>query len=129
MKADVSINGAVVGILEHDSTTNRFSFMYSPEWLKYKDHFALSPNLPLEPRPETADAHSASVRQFFENLLPEGQALDDASITNQISKSNVMGLLIAIGKETSGALRIRLPGTSEEDGNSSLRPLPLDELS
>ena len=53
----------------------------------------------------TAEAHSTDVRLFFENLLPEGQALDDAACASGTSKSNLMGLMIALGKETAGAIR------------------------
>jgi hypothetical protein len=45
------------------------------------------------------------VRQFFQNLLPEGQALEeDAALANKVSKANLMGLLIALGQDTAGAL-------------------------
>ena len=71
-----------------------------------------SATLPLEvDEAMTEEPHSALVRQFFENLLPEGQALDDAASTHRVSKGNLMGLLAALGGETAGALQLRLPGT------------------
>lgn len=97
----------VVGHLSHDPETNRFSFAYSPQWRSLQNAFPLCPQLPLhavaQPSP---DQHSAIVRQFFENLLPEGEALDHAANANGISKSNLIGLSLALGRETAGALRL-----------------------
>jgi serine/threonine-protein kinase HipA len=64
---------------------------------------------------QSAETHSAIVRQFFENLLPEGQALDDAAATYKVSRANLVGLMIAMGKETTGALSIQLQRESPPD--------------
>jgi serine/threonine-protein kinase HipA len=99
----------LVGVLGHDSQANRFSFAYAAEWRQADGRFPLSPLLPLQrPAGETPEQHSAQVRQFFENLLPEGEALDHAAQTAGTTRSNLVGLLIAIGKETAGALRVTL---------------------
>lgn len=99
----------LVGVLGHDSQANRFSFDYAAEWRQADGRFPLSPLLPLQrPAGETPEQHSAQVRQFFENLLPEGEALDHAAQTAGTTRSNLVGLLIAIGKETAGALRVTL---------------------
>ncbi|MRD46300.1 type II toxin-antitoxin system HipA family toxin [Caenimonas koreensis DSM 17982] len=99
----------LVGVLGHDSQANRFTFDYAREWLRADGRFPLSPLLPLErPASETPEQHSAQVRQFFENLLPEGEALDHAAQTAGTTRSNLVGLLIAIGRETAGALRVTL---------------------
>jgi serine/threonine-protein kinase HipA len=99
----------LVGALGHDPQTNRFSFGYAAEWRQAEGRFPLSPLLPLQPPAgETPEQHSAQVRQFFENLLPEGEALDHAAQTAGTTRSNLVGLLIAIGKETAGALRVTL---------------------
>ena len=101
----------LVGVLGHDSQANRFSFDYAAAWQQADGRFPLSPLLPLQrPGGETPEQHSAQVRQFFENLLPEGQALDHAAQTAGTTRSNLVGLLIAIGKETAGALRVSLAG-------------------
>jgi serine/threonine-protein kinase HipA len=100
---------ALVGVLGHDSQANRFSFDYAAQWRQAEGRFPLSPLLPLQrPAGETPEQHSAQVRQFFENLLPEGEALDHAAQTAGTTRSNLVGLLIAIGKETAGALRVTL---------------------
>lgn len=125
MNIDILINGQPVGMLSHDLQLNRFSFTYADEWLNREDRFALCPHIPLPPidagSPET---HSAAVRRFFENLLPEGQALDDAAAAHQVSKSNLAAMLIAVGRETAGAISI---GT--ERLNDQLRPFPVSEIS
>lgn len=129
MKLDVLLGHLLVGTLEHDPATNRFAFAYAQQWLRAKDRFALSPQLPLFELPgQPADAHSAAVRQFFENLLPEGQALDAAASSQRISKSNLMGLLVALGGETAGALRLRLDDVGAE-GREGVRPVSDAELS
>jgi len=129
MNIDVQINGRPVGMLTHDPQLNRFSFIYADEWLNREDRFALCPQIPLPPFvTESAETHSAAVRRFFENLLPEGQALDDAAAAHQVSKSNLAAMLIAVGRETAGAISIRTekPNLTDQD---QLRPLPLSEIS
>ena len=85
------------------------------EWSARRDAYPLSPALPLRTVEHSVDEHSARVRRFFENLLPEGQALDDAARVNHVSKGNLVGLLIALGRETAGALRLLLPDTTLRD--------------
>lgn len=129
MNIGILINGQPVGTLSHDPQLNRFSFAYADEWLNREDRFALCPQIPLAPLDaETPEVHSAAVRRFFENLLPEGQALDDAAAANQVSKSNLEAMLIAVGRETAGAISIRtdLPNFTDKD---QLRPLPVSEIS
>ena len=114
-----------VGWLTHDPATNRFSFAYTRQWQDHPRSFPISPCLPFTPDAgQTAESHSAAVRQFFENLLPEGEALDHAAHANGISKSNLVGLMVALGKETAGALRVtaatveaaQLAGTTVDHG-------------
>jgi serine/threonine-protein kinase HipA len=107
----------LVGLLGHDPEANRFCFDYAASWLESRSAFPLSPQLPLRrSSTDTAEQHSAQVRQFFENLLPEGDALDHAAQAAGTTRSNLVGLLIAIGKETAGALRVTLA----DDGAASL---------
>lgn len=125
----------LVGRLGHDPQANRFSFDYAASWLESRNCFPLSPQLPLQPPPvETAEQHSAQVRQFFENLLPEGEALDHAAQAAGTTRSNLVGLLIAIGKETAGALRVTLAekGTAPQvaaDSAHALREITPQQLS
>lgn len=104
MKLRVWDTGRNIGELVHDADYNRFSFTYSPQWVA-EAGYPLSPKLPLAPSEETsAERHSADVRNFFQNLLPEGRALDDAASTHNLSKANLAGLLHALGRESAGAL-------------------------
>lgn len=97
----------VAGHLHHHPTTNRFAFAYADAWREARDAFALGPQLPLKaPDDQSPDQHSAIVRQFFENLLPEGDALDHAAQAHGVSKSNMLGLIHALGRETAGAIRL-----------------------
>src|SRR5207344_585900 len=67
------------------------------------DAFPLSPALPLA-MPEAGHA-SGTVKRFVENLLPEGRALDLSAAASRVSKSNLFGLIHALGAETAGAFR------------------------
>lgn len=124
----------LVGVLGHDPQANRFSFDYATEWQQAEGRFPLSPLLSLQrPAGETPEQHSAQVRQFFENLLPEGEALDHAAQTAGTTRSNLVGLLIAIGKETAGALRVTLtddhaaPAVADGEQLREITPAQLSE--
>src|SRR5690349_6548530 len=98
MELEVWLEQILVAHLTHDARTNRFALHYTPEWLARPRRYPLSPRLPLErPADQTDESHSTEVRQFFENLLPEGEALDHAAQSNGLSKANLVGLLIALG--------------------------------
>ncbi len=131
---DIWAGANLMGVLEHDPRANRFSFVYADGWRQAEDRFSLSPQLPLQgPDGETAEQHSAQVRQFFENLLPEGEALDHAAQAAGTTRSNLVGLLMALGKETAGALRVTLSGdkaaSSAVAGPDHLREITPDQLS
>ena len=95
------------------------SWIYESSWMK--DGFPVSPHLPfhqvLDPR---------SVRNFLQNLLPEGQGLEDITSNTTISKNNTFGLIRIIGEETSGALSFRSP--DKEPIPTSFRPVSNAEL-
>lgn len=125
-----------VGTLSHDTSTGLYDFAYADAWVEQRDTFPLSPQLPmhglapLEALPP--ERRSTIVRSFFQNLLPEGQALEVAAQSNGISKANLAGLLVALGSETAGALRVTMPDEASPHsglGDRELRPLPLAELS
>ncbi len=109
MKLDVWIQDHIVGQLDHDAANNQFVFDYAPTWLAWDKSFALSPVLPLDQLSPQTDHHSRAVRIFFENLLPEGQALEDIAAAYAISKTNTISLIAILGQETAGALRIVQP--------------------
>ncbi|WP_259398668.1 HipA N-terminal domain-containing protein [Pseudoalteromonas sp. SG43-5] len=79
---------------------NEIAFTYEPEWIN--KGFAISPHLPLN-----GDFDSRDVRNYLQNLLPEGKGLDEIISSTTISKNNTFGLIKVIGEETSGALSFR----------------------
>ncbi|QNP48882.1 HipA N-terminal domain-containing protein [Diaphorobacter aerolatus] len=108
-----------VGSLYFDHRDERWSLQYLPAWLAEPSAFALSPQLPLHP---PAEGHrSSTVRRFLQNLLPEGQQLDDVAKSCGLSKNNVYGLVQALGAETTGAFRF-LPIDVTEDGPQDQPP-------
>lgn len=124
-RLNVFLDQQMAGTLTHHPKENRFAFSYAPEWLDNPQRYPLSPHLPLLPvENQTAEAHSASVRHFFENLLPEGRALDEAAAANKVSKSNLVGLMVALGRETAGALALHLSRDEADAGIGGNNTLP-----
>lgn len=125
----VWVGDRIAGHLSHHPATNRFAFAYTDDWRNAPGAFPLAPQLPLEAAVEPSpDQHSAIVRQFFENLLPEGEALDHAAQTHGVSKSNLLGLIHALGRETAGALRLTA-GDAPDRAPERLREVTREELS
>ena len=69
---------------------------YEPDWIK--EGFAISPHLPLN-----GEFDHRAVRNFLQNLLPEGKGLEEIISNATISKNNTFGLIKIIGADTSGA--------------------------
>ena len=123
-----------VGKLTHDAQAGRYGFQYARAWADARDSFYLSPAISLDRPPE----NSGVVQRFLENLLPEGRALDIASIVNQVSKSNTFALINVLGKEPVGAVSFMAFDATDEEAERILReqqlepvrrPLPEEELS
>lgn len=106
MRLTVHMNEHRVGWLIYDCFADQFEFAYDGAWVASPVGFPLAPSLPLAPSRQSNEAHSRSVRIFFENLLPEGRALDSAALMYSVSKNNVAALLAVLGQETAGAIRI-----------------------
>ena len=96
---DLFVGQVFVARLEFHPEQDTFSLAYSPTWASDRRGYALSPHLPLDGK-----ATSSSIRRFLENLLPEGRALDVASVHSNIQKNNIFGLVRYLGKETTGAV-------------------------
>ncbi|MES9905289.1 MAG: HipA domain-containing protein [Sedimenticola sp.] len=119
-----------IGMLHYDGTTGRFAFDYQPSWVADPTAFPISPALPFVRHEEVSDElHSVSVRRFFENLLPEGKALEDAAGVNKVSKANLYGLLCSLGRESTGALSLLPQGLLPQKAPKSKREVTLSELS
>lgn len=106
-------------ILEEKS--EQYSLEYAPSWLE-GGGFAVSPHL------KPGECASESVKRFLANLLPEGRWLEELSLSCHISRSNVFGLIAAIGAETTGALSFRM-GDERGDRLTNFRLVTSDELS
>ncbi len=116
-----------VGVIAHDAKDDCWSIAYDKAWVADPDSFPLSPALPLV-RPETGYSSNA-LKRFIEHLLPEGRALDVAVAYNGLAKSNVFGLIRALGAETAGALRFTTDAVdSASDDDPAPREITLQEL-
>jgi len=118
-----------VGILRYFDESGLFAFDYDDEWSSSGTGYPVSPALPFErPADLNDERHSVSVRRFFENLLPEGKALDDAASVHRVSKANLYGLLAALGGETTGALSLLPEGISPSQVHDAKREVTYEEL-
>lgn len=125
---DVFAGGPLMAHIGHDPEADTWSLAYAPTWLEKPSSFPLSPSLPLAPPGRGYD--SRSIKRFIEHLLPEGQALDVAVTSNGLAKSNVFGLIRALGSETAGVLRFRdaQAPIAVEAAEHGMREIPIAEL-
>jgi serine/threonine-protein kinase HipA len=120
-------NETRVATIEYEGRDDRWSLSYAEPWIADAQAYPLSPALPLV-RP-AADYASASIKRFIEHLLPEGRALDVAVVYNGLAKTNVFGLIWALGAETAGALCFSGDAVAAPPhGEPTLREIPLQEL-
>ncbi len=119
-----------VGTLSYHDDTGRFSFAYEQAWVSQIGAYPISPALPLQrPDQQTDELHSVNVRRFFENLLPEGKALEDAASAHAVSKGNLFGLLRWLGQESTGALALLPKGSTPAQLDPVMREVTFEELS
>lgn len=86
----------LVGIINVDEDEN-YHLVYDESWIN--SGFPISPHLNFD--------HvytSSTVKKFLENLIPEGEGLEDIASFAHISKSNTYAMMHTIGYETAGAL-------------------------
>ncbi|CAN7494861.1 HipA domain-containing protein [Caballeronia sp. LjRoot34] len=141
---NVSTQDGSVGLLGFESQQDIYSFTYDETWQAREAAFALSPHIPLSrEQPKLGTVH-----RFLANLLPEGRALEVASVMYQMSKDNTFGLVHILGKEPVGALSFtatakkavpvedgvepveaEYTAAEEEDAPSVRRIVPNEELS
>jgi len=111
----VSTQDGSVGLLGFESQQDIYSFTYDETWRAREAAFPLSPHIPLlDARPK-----GGAVHRFLANLLPEGRALEVASVMYQMSKDNTFGLVHVLGREPVGALSfmgMAQEAASGEDG-------------
>ncbi len=108
-----------VGKLHYESMSDEFSLEYETSWKE--SGFALSPKLSFENQIKSID-----IKNFIDNLLPEGKGLDELINYIQVSKNNKFAMLKKIGDETSGAFSFVAEDASHLP--TFFREVPLDEL-
>lgn len=101
-----------------------YFFEYDTEWLQQPGGFVLAPQFALAPARYTG----ALVRHFFENLLPEGEALDDIMAALQLRGASHFEVLGRLGAELPGVLSL-LPPDARPQLLQQYTPLPSEVLS
>ncbi|MBT2334209.1 HipA domain-containing protein [Variovorax paradoxus] len=101
-----------------------YFFEYDAQWLEQPGRYVLAPQFPLNAMRYTGHA----VRSFFENLLPEGEALDDIVGAIHLRGASSFELLGRLGAELPGVLSL-LPPEARPMPAQEYRPLPFEELS
>ncbi len=96
-----------VGIIIYDAPSNEFNFQYNKQWIE--TGFELSPSLMF-----TEEISPNTIKNFIENLLPEGNGLEILTQYYHLSKQNKFSLLSIIGAETTGALTFSLKNKTKE---------------
>lgn len=96
-------NARPMGWFGHASA--EFFFEYDEEWLTQPGAFVLAPQFALGPQRYSG----ALVRSFFDNLLPEGDALEDIVAALHLRGASHFELLGRLGQELPGVLSLQPP--------------------
>jgi serine/threonine-protein kinase HipA len=101
-----------------------YFFEYDSQWLTQPGGYALAPQFPLA----TQRYVGTLTKSFFENLLPEGQALDDVVSALALRDPSAFELLGQLGKDLPGVLALLDPDAPRAV-EQQYRPLPNEVLS
>lgn len=117
----VWMNGVPVGQWKHLRNQERFT--YYPDWVK--DGYVLSLSLPFTPENQ---AHQGEiVSHFFDNLLPDSDAIRRRLAVHYHVKANsTFQLLAAIGRDCVGAIQLLTPDEIPTDVQT-IQGKPLNE--
>ena len=94
----------LVGTIDVDK--NGPGFTYDPGWIGLRGAFPISITMPLKSERIASD----TFLPWAANLLPESEQLRTLGQLLGMARSDVIGLLSAIGGDTAGALSIGQPG-------------------
>lgn len=108
-----------VAVLRYEPTDDSFSFEYNDNWKI--NGFELSPYMKFD-----SVISSNVIKNFIENLLPEGKGREILTNMYHISKNNLFALIQLIGKDTTGALTFNL---EHNTFITSFREITISELS
>jgi serine/threonine-protein kinase HipA len=97
----------VVGTIDVDKSGPGFT--YDPAWVRLRGAFPISLTMPLRPERVPPDIFLP----WAANLLPENEQLRTLGQLLGMARSDVIGLLSAIGGETAGALSFGRPGRTD----------------
>lgn len=90
-----------VAVLKYEPTDDSFSLEYNETWKI--NGFELSPHMKFD-----SVITSTVIKNFIENLLPEGKGREILTTMYHISKNNLFAFIQLIGKDTAGALTFSL---------------------
>jgi serine/threonine-protein kinase HipA len=107
-----------VGVIDVDKSGPGFS--YEPDWIVLRGAFPISVTMPLNSERIASD----TFLPWAANLLPENEQLRTLGQILGMARSDVIGLLSAIGGDTAGALSIGQPGRT---GTVQWRPIATPE--
>lgn len=103
---------------------DEYFFEYDAQWLDQPGGYVLAPQFPLQATQFTGHL----VRSFFENLLPEGTALDDVMGALALRDPSTLKLLGRLGQDLPGVLSL-LPADAIPELMQQYRPLSFESLS
>ena len=117
----VALNGIQVGRLTLERS-GAMAFQYLPDWLSRPGARAISLSLPLSPAPY----RGAKVYNFFDNLLPDSEAIRSRMQARFGAPTrHPFDLLSSVGRDCIGAVQL-YPETSEIPDVRSVTASPLD---
>ncbi len=117
-----------IGVLRPPDERGTFGLEWLPDARqRWGDNSViLSTSLPIGDR---FDKQPRRVRNFFENLLPEGPARAAMAKMIRVSETNTFELLAAFGRDCAGAVSLLLENeTLKGDGDGGYRVLSTDDL-
>jgi serine/threonine-protein kinase HipA len=122
IRFQVWANARPMGWFGH--AAGEFFFEYDAQWLTQPGAYPLAPQFALTAQP----VRGALVRSFFQNLLPEGEVLDDVLAALQLRDASTLEIVGRLGEELPGVLSL-LPQGAVPQVQQNYRDLPLAELS
>jgi serine/threonine-protein kinase HipA len=117
----VFLNREPLGAITLEGREDRYGLDYAQSWIDGTGY-------PISPHLKPGECESEKVKRFLSNLLPEGKWLEELSVDNQISKSNIFGLIALIGAETTGALTFQYDGADQKPRPTEFREVSAEEL-
>lgn len=101
-----------------------YFFEYDPQWIEQPGSYVLAPQFPVR----AGRFAGLAVRTFFENLLPEGNALDDIVSAIHLRGASSFEVLGKLGAELPGVLSL-LSEDARPDNQQEYQPLSFATLS